>query len=402
MKIMNVMLSRGRGGIQQAFLNYNKLIKYLGFHLIAVTSYGAKISSEVSESFSVPNLFNYDPISILSIGFKIKTENPAIIIAHGNRAINFVILATMWFRKKPIIIGVAHNYSYKYIIKCDHIFCLTSNQLTSLLLEKISPQKLHLMPNFIDTQDSRINRPLLQTQAPCKLVKADGAKGPEVAHKAHEDQGTVPEAQLQLGVEFPEGSNIDPPKKKVFTIGAMGRLVKKKGFDVLIRAVYHFVLTGESIKLIIAGDGEERDNLRKLTKLLSLDEYVKFTGWASDKEKFFRDIDVFCLPSIEEPFGIIILEAMLNHTPIIATRTDGPLDLIENNHNGILVNINSTEEFLEAIVKFKQNKDFASNCAKNAYKNLLTTHNIENATILFSRNLNKIINNEISNFETIK
>ena len=82
----------------------------------------------------------------------------------------------------------------------------------------------------------------------------------------------------------------------------MGRLVKKKGFEFLIKTCMEI----DNIELLIAGDGKEFNNLKSIS---SNNTNIKLLGWIKNKDLFFKKIDAFCSSSYEEPFGLVIIEA---------------------------------------------------------------------------------------------
>ncbi len=123
-----------------------------------------------------------------------------------------------------------------------------------------------------------------------------------------------------------------------FRIGALAEIREKKGYDVLIRAAASLIKKGHNIELTLGGSGDT-SSLQKLVNELDISENVKFPGWIENKKEFYDSIDLFCLPSLAEPFGLVVLEAMYSGLPIIATNTFGPNDIITNEKNGWIVDI---------------------------------------------------------------
>ncbi|MBI3914140.1 MAG: glycosyltransferase family 4 protein [Chloroflexi bacterium] len=120
---------------------------------------------------------------------------------------------------------------------------------------------------------------------------------------------------------------------------AMGRLVEKKGFDLLIRAFAQIAGEFPRVELLIAGDGEERARLEKEIRELHLENRVRLLGFA-DRTKtiaLFLGCEFFVLSSRIEPFGIVVLEAMAAGKAVLATRSGGVVDLVQPGVNGLLV-----------------------------------------------------------------
>jgi|GEM_PF-232692 len=105
-----------------------------------------------------------------------------------------------------------------------------------------------------------------------------------------------------------------------YVIGAVGRLARRKGFDVLVRAFELAQLPGA--RLVIAGEGSERRRLQRLAG-----EGVVLTGFRRDVKDFYQAFDLFVCPSSYEPFGRVIAEALDGGVPVIATDAQGPRDL---------------------------------------------------------------------------
>lgn len=151
------------------------------------------------------------------------------------------------------------------------------------------------------------------------------------AQKAYLEDRGVSAAKISIIPNFSALSPVaEAPEPHVpLRFCSYGRMVKKKGFDVLLRAFRAFLDSGHTGFLTIGGDGEERAALEALSRSLGLDTQVEFIGWVSEPAKTLDAYDVFVLPSLDEPFGIVLLEAMARGKAIIATRTHGPLEIFD-------------------------------------------------------------------------
>ncbi|MHC4286487.1 MAG: glycosyltransferase family 4 protein, partial [Planctomycetota bacterium] len=116
-----------------------------------------------------------------------------------------------------------------------------------------------------------------------------------------------------------------------------GRLTDQKGVDTLLRAASIYSKTDEKPITIIAGDGNIRDDLEKLTEELKLDS-VYFLGAQNHEQmvKLFNVADIAAMPSIFEAFGLVALEALACGTPVIAGDVGGFARNV-NNEIGYLV-----------------------------------------------------------------
>ena len=169
-------------------------------------------------------------------------------------------------------------------------------------------------------------------------------------------------------------------RRSRFVIGSMGRLVKKKGFDFLIKVCAEI----DNLDLIIAGDGKEFNNLKIISEHYN---NIKLLGWIKSKEKFFKSIDVFCCSSKIEPFGLVIIEAMSRGIPVISTKCNGPKDIIKNKKDGLLVEINNKEEFKEAIIKLQNNSALRKKMGLNALNTFKKMYTFNK----YKKNVNSIL-----------
>ena len=104
--------------------------------------------------------------------------------------------------------------------------------------------------------------------------------------------------------------------EKDFTIISAGRFVPKKGFTDLLKAAKILTDKGIKFKMKIFGDGELKQSLESLINEYNL-EQVMLMGWSHNLKDEFLKGDIFCIPSHQEPFGLIIGEAMLAGLPAL-------------------------------------------------------------------------------------
>jgi glycosyltransferase involved in cell wall biosynthesis len=117
----------------------------------------------------------------------------------------------------------------------------------------------------------------------------------------------------------------------------VGRLVYQKGIDILFRGLA--ALKDQEWKLLIVGDGKDRDDLEKLTMSLSIRDRVEFVGWQSREAliDYYRVANLYVHPSHDEGMSNAILEAMACGLPVLATGVAGNLEVILDGKTGILI-----------------------------------------------------------------
>jgi glycosyltransferase involved in cell wall biosynthesis len=153
----------------------------------------------------------------------------------------------------------------------------------------------------------------------------------------------MPESAIVLGNWPEKDRGTDGPVRFVFT----GRLVPYKSPDLAVRA---FALARPSIdaRLEIVGDGPLRDSLERLATELGVADAVDFRGWLGKAEvsERLRASDVFVYPSLREPGGTVVLEAMATGLPSIVADWGGPAEYISEG-TGVRVDVSSSERFVD-------------------------------------------------------
>jgi glycosyltransferase involved in cell wall biosynthesis len=336
MRIFNIMMSRGLGGIEQSFLDYGKAMLSENNQVFNVTSVGAKINSYIKNNHNLPNLFPWCIFSKIYLRILIFLYKPDIIIAHGGRAIQFT--KALKPRQVPLI-GVAHNYSYKYFKFCDYMIVITDHLRKYMKSNGYDDSKIVKIPNMIEIKNQYIPRKF----------------------------------------------------KDPIVIGTLGRFVKKKGFEDYIKSIAILTARGMQIKAVIGGDGPEAKALKNLIREYDLEKIISFVGWVKDKERFFKEIDIFCLPSLEEPFGIVLLEAMEHSLPIVSTSSSGPSEILRNNQDGLLSPIGMPENMADNLNQLINNHQKSINLSSSAYLRLTKNYDIRSVSKKLSKFLNQIV-----------
>ena len=127
-------------------------------------------------------------------------------------------------------------------------------------------------------------------------------------------------------------------------MGAAGRLVEQKGYDLLLRATARVLADGSPLHLVMAGDGPLRKQLAAETGRLGIAHSVHWIGFQENVPRFLRELDVFLLPSRLEGFPIAMVEALASGLPCIATPVGGVREMVGD--DGALVVPPEDEEAL--------------------------------------------------------
>lgn len=146
--------------------------------------------------------------------------------------------------------------------------------------------------------------------------------------------------------------------KKKYQFCAVARLHPNKGFDILLQAFSIVYKEKPEVKLILGGDGPERENLQKLAKILNIEEAVTFAG-ALPRENvrlLMAESACFVLSSYVETFGVVVIEALSQGTPVVATKCGGPESIIVSG-DGILVEVADTNALAQAMKEVAENPE---------------------------------------------
>lgn len=148
----------------------------------------------------------------------------------------------------------------------------------------------------------------------------------------------------------------------------MGRLAEQKGVRYLLYAAWKVLKEFKNIKFIIGGRGPLLEPLKKFKDLLGINKSVKFTGFIPESQlsSYYSEADVFVSPSLQEPFGMTLLEARKQGTPVISTPA-GALESLEGGSECISVNERCSENIYQAITGLIQAKDSYCAADKTAY-----------------------------------
>ncbi len=140
-------------------------------------------------------------------------------------------------------------------------------------------------------------------------------------------------------------------------IAMAGRLEQQKGVTYLLRAFAHTLGKLPHARLVIFGDGPLMPALRNEARRLGVDRAVTFAGWRTDVESLLPAFDVFCLPSLWESFGYVLLEAMAAKLPLVATRVESIPEVTGDGECAVLVPPADETALAAALTELLSNPD---------------------------------------------
>lgn len=207
-------------------------------------------------------------------------------------------------------------YKLKNYKRCDHLVANTEDIRRYLISEGWPTDRACVLPNFVD------------------------------------DRGLPPVNR----------ADFDTPSD-VPLILCMGRLHVNKAFDTALSVLERV----PRAYLWIAGDGREEAALKEQARRLGVAGRVRFLGWRDDPPALLASADVFLCSSRHEPLGNIVLDAWAHGVPVVAARSQGPTQLIEDGRTGLLAPVDDADALAQAIRRLIDAPALGQDLAGNAH-----------------------------------
>jgi len=178
-------------------------------------------------------------------------------------------------------------------------------------------------------------------------------------------------------------------------LGSLGRMVEKKGFDVLIRACEILKRKNISFKLQIAGGGPLKPELESLVNTLNLTGSIDFIDSISHKDvpDWIKNLDVFVLSCQKDKnddmdgIPVVLMESMLSGVPVITTRISGIPELVENEETGLLCDPKDAESLAEKIQTLLSKPELRRTLCKNAISKVQSEFELDKNVQLLAKKL---------------
>jgi glycosyltransferase involved in cell wall biosynthesis len=324
LNIVQTIASGYRNGIEQVAEGYARGVSGAGSKIITL----ADIPTELHENFIIKNS-QFIAESWISGPWK-RWDIPAVLrtrklmhesfvdacIYHNGNSIEFINLC------KPSgapLVSVCHNEKLGLRLYADIILCLNDAQ-----------------------RDSAIKS--LGRRAKDKLV------------------ATIGNPLVLPAVENPAGYANKRLRNKQVVIGTLSSIEPRKGLDILIKSLALMRNQGFDLKVRMAGQSPQPDrpdayDLAAISRALGVEDAIEFVEWVEDRDAFFDTLDIFCLPSHGEAFGLALIEAMSRGLPSCASYTNGPAYIIGARPTGWLFEIGNADDLATQLTKMVLDRD---------------------------------------------
>ncbi|HEX6718187.1 MAG TPA: glycosyltransferase family 4 protein [Pyrinomonadaceae bacterium] len=200
---------------------------------------------------------------------------------------------------------------------------------------------------------SRIHRHTLARAARVIAVSQAVAKELRASGVVREEQIAV----IPNGIDVDRFERARAEAHRGLLVGSIGELRTLKRHDDFIRAAAKIGSRFPETQFVLAGMGEGRKSLEQLVKELGLSDRFRFLGWVDEAEKLLCAMDVFVSASETESFGLAIVEAMAAETAVVATRTEGAQEVIEDQKTGLLVPIGDVDRIADGVAELLANPE---------------------------------------------
>ena len=214
-----------------------------------------------------------------------------------------------------------------------------------------SPWRLWMRKIMVERADAYITNSKTGKEY---LIQVLGAKPERVFSQPYE----IPSALSLIGNSNKTTLEIKLSEKPVFLF--VGRIVSRKGLHSLLEACLLLKQQGyQNYTLLIVGEGEQRPELEAFCQQQDLANCVQWVGKVDyqDIGNYFQAADIFILPTIEDTWGVVILEAMLFGKPILCSQGAGSSELIINGENGYVFDPQNRAELAQLMAKLIDNSD---------------------------------------------
>lgn len=314
LRIMQLCGSPDAGGAEAFFLRLTRALHHIDqTEVIAVVRQGSWLASRLSAEH-IPHHTaafggRFDLLTRGRISGLMRSLKPHVAQSWMNRASRFMP------RGLCCTLGrLGGYYDLKYYQGIDHLIGNTQDICRYIREEGWPAERTHYIPNFVD-------------------LPAEGFKLEGDAVRAH--------------YRIPH---------EAVTLLFAGRLHPVKGADVLLEALAQLPA---HVHVLMAGAGDEDAALKEQTAKLGITDRVHFAGWVNDITPLCAAADIFVVPSRCEPLGNVILEAWAHAMPLISSKAEGPLQLISDRENGLLVPIDDATALANAVNEILGNPNLA-------------------------------------------
>lgn len=374
-KILFLQKIKGIAGSEKYFLELIPRLKEEGFQVDIFLVYDKKVKEKVLPYLKELERNNIDyftcsissPLSfklLKKINSTIKKGDYQILHSHLIHADFWGAIIKRFFKPNILLVSTKHGYEEKSMSKYG-----------------LDPKKLKKDTYFRLAKWSE------------KHIDASYAVSHGLKY-LYEKSGIAPEGKLEVihhgFSQAPSEKVGEPIRKAPQQILVVGRLLDCKGQDLAIQSFQKVLKVFPEAGLLLVGDGENLEKLKRLCKKLNCEDNVFFEGFKKNVTDYYRGSDLVIIPSSSEGFGMVAVEAFQNKKPVIAFDVPALNEVIEHNVNGELIQPFDINALSEAIIRLLKNESQIKKYAQSGREVLNTKFSLNRMvkkTINFYENL---------------
>lgn len=278
------------------------------------------IEVKISRNFNFIN----DLIAISKLVVQIKKNKIKIVVGHTPKGGLVAMIASYLCHTKKRIY-FRHGLMFETSSGLKKQLLILIEKLTSLLATEVISVSQSVL------EKSKIYR--LDLRSKNRILGNGTCNGIDTLNKWNPQNFTthdILEKKNELKIKIDD-----------IVIGYVGRIVRDKGINELIRAWKMIKAEFENVKLVLVGPIEQRDSIEFETLFyIENDETIIYTGLVKETDIYYSIFDIFILPSYREGFPTVVLEASSMQLPVITTNNTGCIDSICENVSGIFCEVN--------------------------------------------------------------
>lgn len=292
------------------------------------------------------------PLVQLVQSYKVKTH-----IVNFNSAAALLSIARILKQERVDIVNT-------YLTKCSLLFSIVNilyrlplccTLLNAITHEKLGRHQRYIYPSFYLMLHKLCNGIIVNSEQNKRhFIDVAGIDAKDIK-------------VIYSGIDVDEFSNVqkNQPKSNKFVIGAVGRLSPEKGHIYLMKALTY--LRKIDFECLIVGDGPLRSELENYVINENLTKNVTFLGFQKNVAEIMARMDIVVMPSLNETFGITIVEAFALRKLVIASDAGGIPELVNHKITGLMFPVKNSLALAEAIEYAYNNKNEITNMGNNAY-----------------------------------
>lgn len=322
MKILWVVRP-AEGGILQHLQQLSQGIADLEILIAAPSSLKEWAGNRPFISLDLVDGFNprRDMVSIAQLRRVLRREKAEIVHAHGLKAALITALAMVPHRR-PHFLFTAHNA----LPQCN-------SRIKRFGYEAMQRWMFNGMDTIISVSDSVRSQIVRFAPERKVLTIYNGISPGKFGDFVSE------EVKLSLGLSGEDQ-----------VVGTVARLIPGKGIDTLLEAISLIAKIMPMLRLVVVGEGPERERLEKYAQALGLEEKVCFLGWREDVPRLMGGWNCFALPTLSEGFNISVLEAMASRLPVVVSDLPSLREAVVSGKGGFMFSPGNAPELAAALL----------------------------------------------------